>query len=769
VDAILKRVFTTGLPLAILLLMSSGNGSSTIMSNIELSGPVYQKTNHLKGTLSPYLLQHQYNPVDWYPWGEEAFERAKNEDKPIFLSIGYSTCHWCHVMEHESFENQDIADLLNEYFICVKVDREERPDIDGVYMKVCQLMTGSGGWPLTILMTPDKKPFFAGTYIPPDDRYKRMGMRKLIPRVNELWNTERSKLLDSAQDISSQLIKSNKIAAASELPDERTIAAAVDILASRYDPVHGGFGQAPKFPTPHNYLLVLRQWSRDKDPEKLALVQQSLLKMWRGGVFDQIGFGFHRYSTDEQWLVPHFEKMLYDQAMMLLALSECYEASISQTDADEDESTALIAADLKNCIYQLIEYVRRDLAAKDGGFYSAEDADSEGEEGLFYVWTLSELQKILDKSEFELARGFWNLKATGNWSEGRSRASNIPHLKQSLEEFARENNQNPAELAKEIDSIRIKIFKSRENRIRPGLDDKILTDWNGLMIGALARCARVFNDNDLLKTATGSANFILKNLQKKDGRLLHRLRGETAGIRANLDDYAFMIFALLELAEASAFVSQIESLVPQEQEKNFTWIEKAAALQVIQNEYFWDETSASYFFSPGDGEKLLVRLRESYDGAIPSGASMSLLNLDRLSRLTSVSGFADLASRMAPALAGNGVERGGQSMYLCALDNLVGPSAELLIIGDSQNAAADLLKQAGNARYLPRLVRLAASKKQPASLPEYLRSQLKHSAAGTAWFCQNHSCSVPQTTVKGLNAILDSYQAKEKKSADLSE
>ncbi|MFW9897624.1 MAG: thioredoxin domain-containing protein, partial [Candidatus Thorarchaeota archaeon] len=447
--------------------------------------------NKLKSEKSPYLLQHAKNPVNWYPWGEEAFNKAKYEDKPIFLSIGYSTCHWCHVFAHESFEDQEVAKLMNEVFVSIKVDREERPDIDKIYMTVCQMMTGSGGWPLTIIMTPDRKPFFAGTYFPKETRFGRIGLIDLIKRIKELWKNQKSELIDSANQITFRLQNIDQ-ESPGDLFTEITLKNAFRQLSIQFDYVNGGFGTRPKFPTPHNLIFLLRYWKRTGEEKALEMVEKTLLEMRKGGIFDHIGFGFHRYSTDSTWLVPHFEKMLYDQALIALVYIEAYQATKNDL--------------YKHTTKEIFNYVLRDMISEEGGFYSAEDADSEGEEGKFYVWTKNELEQILESNEFDLAINTFNVKESGNYREEATQKKtrkNILYLK---------NLPNKEKFAL-IEKIRLKLFKEREKRIHPHKDDKILTDWNGLLIAALAKGAQVLNDDHYLQIAKKSVNFILSKLR----------------------------------------------------------------------------------------------------------------------------------------------------------------------------------------------------------------------------------------------------------------
>ncbi|TKJ45155.1 thioredoxin domain-containing protein, partial [Candidatus Aerophobetes bacterium Ae_b3b] len=493
--------------------------------------------NRLIFEKSPYLLQHADNPVDWYPWGPEAFEKARKENKPVFLSIGYSTCHWCHVMARESFEDSEVARLMNEVFVSIKVDREERPDIDNVYMMVCQMITGSGGWPLTIIMTPDQKPFFAATYIPKERRFGRMGMLELIPRIKELWTTRRDEVLSSANEITAALQQVSQDAPGEEL-DETTLDLAYEQLAKRFDEQHGGFGGAPKFPTPHNFLFLLRYWKRTNTERALQMVEKTLQAMRRGGIYDHIGFGFHRYSTDSHWFVPHFEKMLYDQATLAIVYTEAYQA----TGKEEYAQTAR----------EIFTYVLRDMTAPEGGFYAAEDAESEGEEGKFYLWTEEEIRQVLGSEEAALIVKIFNIEEGGNFIEqvtGRRTARNVLHLTKSVKELASELKMSDYDLQKRLQAMRQKLFTYREKRIHPHRDDKILTDWNGLMIAAFAKGARVFDEPRYAEAARGAVDFILKNMCTSDGELLHRYRDEQAALPAQVDDYAFLIWGMLELYE----------------------------------------------------------------------------------------------------------------------------------------------------------------------------------------------------------------------------
>ena len=460
-------------------------------------------SNRLIHEKSPYLLQHAYNPVDWYPWGDEAFERAQVEDKPIFLSIGYSTCHWCHVMERESFEDPEVAGMMNELVISIKVDREERPDLDHIYMMVCQLLTGSGGWPLNILMTPDKKPYFAGTYIPKQTRLGRTGIMDLIPRLAQVWTEQRDDVNDSAEKIVTALKSVDRDNQEGEL-DEAALPMTFQQLVERFDEKHGGFGEAPKFPTPHIILFLLRHWKRTGDRKALDMVEKTLWDIQKGGIHDHVGFGFHRYATDQTWLVPHFEKMLYDQAFLVMAYVEAYQAAGQKA----YEETAR----------NVLTYVLRDMTDSEGGFYSAEDADSEGVEGKFYVWSEEEIRSILPPEEADLVIKVFNIEKDGNFLDESAKirtGANILHLQKSLPEIASDLKISEQEILNRWTAARRKLFSVREKRIHPYKDDKVLTDWNGLMIAALAKASAAFGDPQYAEAAAKAVGFVFERLYKR--------------------------------------------------------------------------------------------------------------------------------------------------------------------------------------------------------------------------------------------------------------
>ena len=541
--------------------------------------------NRLVFEKSPYLLQHAKNPVDWYAWEEEAFRRAEMEDKPIFLSIGYATCHWCHVMAHESFEDVEVARLLNEAFVCIKVDREERPDIDQIYMSVCQVMTQRGGWPLTIIMAPNKSPFFAATYIPKFGRYHMIGMMDLIPRISELWKGEREKLLENGDHIVS-FLKQASLEVSGEDLDESVLDRAYEELKVRFDEVHGGFGSAPKFPTPHNLVFLLRYYQRSNEHFALEMVERTLQEMRLGGMFDHVGFGFHRYSTDSKWFLPHFEKMLYDQAL----LAQAYVTAFQITEKKEYRQTA----------NEIFTYVLRDMVSPEGGFYSAEDADSEGEEGLFYLWRPEEFEEILGE-DAELFCKLFDVESGGNYAEeasGKGTGLSILHLRKSFAEWTKECEISECELKESWEKARQKLFAFRKKRIHPLKDDKILTDWNGLMIAALAKASYVLENPLYLEKAEKAADFIWERLRDEKGDLLKRYRLGESGLSAHLDDYAFLTWGFLELYEASFEIKHLERAL----EVNEKMLNK-----------FWDQENGGFFFS-ADSPDLLVRNKQIYDG-----------------------------------------------------------------------------------------------------------------------------------------------------------
>lgn len=687
--------------------------------------------NKLINEKSPYLLQHAYNPVNWFPWSDEAFEKAKQEDKPIFLSIGYSTCHWCHVMEKESFEDDEVAKLMNDTFISIKVDREERPDIDGIYMSVCQMITGSGGWPLTIVMTPDKKPFFTGTYFPKQNRFNRIGMIELIPKLKDIWLNRKEEVLNSAEEITTSVKQQNFNSQFAEI-DETVLDKAYRDLLERFDDRYGGFGKAPKFPTPHNLLFLLRYFKRKNESKALEMVENTLIEMRRGGIYDHIGFGFARYSTDQHWLVPHFEKMLYDQAMLVMAYTETY----------------LVAKNTfyKNTAEEILEYVLRDMTHPEGGFFSAEDADSEGEEGKFYLWHEEELRTILNKEESDFAIKTFNVSENGNWvdeSIGIKPGTNILYLDKSNKELAEEFNCTEEEFVNKLGNIRKKLFEFRKNRIHPHKDDKILTDWNALMISAFAKAAQTFNNNLYADAATKAYSFIEKYLTDKEGKLIHRFRDGESGLPAHIDDYTFMTNALIDLYETTFEIK---------------YLKRAIELNEILIEEFWDEYNGGFYFTSKQSEKLLTRQKDVYDGATPSGNSYELLNLIKLTRLTANTDLENKASELVKYFSGY-ISRSPSAftMFICGLDFLYSSSSEIIIV--SETADNSFISGISFIRsfFNPNKVLLVKNDSNSSELnnifPFIANMKLKNNKT-TFYVCRNYTCNNPVNNIVDLENLL---------------
>ncbi|KJR48871.1 Thymidylate kinase [Desulfosporosinus sp. I2] len=708
-------------------------------------GNTSKQANKLLDEKSPYLLQHAYNPVNWYPWNEEAFAKSKRENKPIFLSIGYSTCHWCHVMERESFEDEEVAALLNRYFISIKVDREERPDVDHLYMAFCQALTGSGGWPLTIMMTPQKKPFFAGTYFPKTQRYGHKGIMELLEQVGTLWETDEAKLRGSSEEIVSAVQSQRSIPTkpsplSSPINDlaspndqgtgseafqawgKEIIANAYRVLAHSFDARYGGFGRAPKFPTPHTLTFLLRYAQDHPQDKALEIVRKTLDGMAHGGIYDHVGFGFARYSTDEKWLVPHFEKMLYDNALLAIAYLENYQVSHLYRDAQIAE--------------QIFAYVLRDMTSSEGGYYSAEDADAEGVEGKFHVWTPAEIEAVLDKETAAKYCATYDITPKGNF-EGKS----IPNLLQgSLGKIIHEGTQSEDGVLQSLATARQTIFETREKRIHPHKDDKILTAWNGLMIAAMAKGAQVLGNTLYLDAAEKAANFILTHLRRNDGRLLARFREGDSALLGYLDDYVFLIWGLLELYTAGGKPYHLQI---------------ALQLQAEQDRLFRDEEEGGYYLTGSDAEELLFRPKESYDGALPSGNSITALNLFRFARMTGDERWERKAEQQLldfrPVLEEH---PSGYTAFLQALQFALHPSQELILAGSL------------NTPELPEMRKLFFSTFRPYASVLYQEGNLIEIVPWiqdypiipnqmTAYLCQNFTCQRPVHQIEAFKALLE--------------
>jgi len=692
--------------------------------------------NRLVFEKSPYLLQHAGNPVDWYPWGEAAFARARAEDKPIFLSIGYSTCHWCHVMERESFEDAEVAALMNKDFVSIKVDREERPDVDHIYMTVTQALTGSGGWPMTVILTPDRKPFFAGTYFPKRGRFGRAGMMELLPALAEAWKTRRTEIERSAEEIAGSLRALNARLARSagdEPLNELTLRRGFHQLRGSFDADRGGFGSAPKFPTPQNLMFLLRYARRTGDAEATAMVEKTLTEMRRGGLFDQVGFGFHRYSTDPDWLLPHFEKMLCDQAMLALAYLEAYQATG--------------AAPFAETARQTLDYVLRDMVGPEGGFYSAEDADSEGEEGKFYLWSVDEVTNLLGPETGSLFARVYQFEPEGNFRDqatGQRTGSNIPHLRRSLGQWAAELDLSESDLGQRLESARRKLFDVRKGRIHPLKDDKVLTDWNGLMIAATARAGATLGEPRYAEAAARAADFVLARLRDDRGRLLKRYRQGEASLPAHLEDYAFLAWGLVELYETTFEVR---------------YLRQAGGLVDHMLARFWDAEAGGFFLTAEDGEPLLVRPKEVYDGAIPSGNSVAALVLLRLARLTGRMELEDRAQALFRAFSGPvAANPAAHAFVLLALDFALGPTYEIVIAGRPEAEDTLALLAALRGRFIPNKAVLL--RPEPADAPpivdlaEFTRPQRALDGRAAAYVCRNFVCRAPTTEPEAMLAAL---------------
>ncbi len=603
--------------------------------------------NRLAHTHSPYLLQHAENPVDWHPWDEEALRLSQDKDRPIFLSIGYATFLGCHVMAHESFEDREVAELLNSHFLPVKVDREERPDIDHVCMLACQLISGRGGWPLTLILTPDGKPFFAATYIPKQGRFGQIGLLDLLAKVRDMWSdTQRSEIEKSADSVTSHLrdIQDLKPAA---LPGEETLHNGLSRLQEQFDATNAGFGSAPKFPCPHQLLFLLRYHARTGTSEALNMAEATLRAMRRSGMFDHLGYGFHRYSTDPQWRLPHFEKMLYDQATHLHAYTEAFATTGKPEYADTAREVA--------------RYVLRDLTSEEGGFFCGEDADSEGEEGKFYVWELSELERILSDSDLDLVRSVYGLTPEGNFQEeatGKRTGANVLHAEKGWAEAASELGQDTEDLLSRVENIRSTLYSQREKRPRPSLDDKILTDWNGLMISALARAGSVLGEDHLVRAAEGAMRFLRSGPAADPGNLLHRYRDGDSGIEGFLDDYAFLGWGLLELHRSTG---------------KEEYLRDAEQVLGAMNQRFQDPQRGGLYFTPLDREPFLTRFTAYFDGALPSGSSVAAYANLLMAELTGSSEHRQTARANLESVALRLQEiPSGHTFWLCALDLFLG-------------------------------------------------------------------------------------------------
>jgi uncharacterized protein YyaL (SSP411 family) len=681
--------------------------------------------NRLAQETSPYLLQHRDNPVDWYPWGTEALERSRAEDKPIFLSIGYSACHWCHVMEHESFENAAIARVLNENFVPIKVDREERPDLDQIYMNAVQMLTGHGGWPMSVFLTPDLKPFYGGTYWPPHSSRGMPGFDQILAGVTDAWKNRREQALTAAEQLTAELQNVGAVAGGetSALKLE-LIETAASQLRRSFDNTYGGFGQAPKFPHPMDLQLLVRVADRTGQQGPLDMVRLTLDRMAAGGIYDHLGGGFARYSVDAQWLVPHFEKMLYDNALLAGAYLDAYlvtgEASYARV------------------LRETLNYIIRDMTSPSGGFFSTEDADSEGHEGLFYTWTPDEIEAVLGEERGATFGRVYDVSDVGNF-EGR----NILNLPKTLEQCAAILRRDPQELAAELAEGREKLFMAREKRVHPGKDDKVIVAWNGLMIDSMARAGAALNEPEYVITADEVASYILSRLRRDDGRLLHSCRNGHAKLDAYLDDYAALANGLVSLYEA-----------------NFKerWIDEAVRLMDVVLEKFVDAEGGGFFYTATDHEKLITRTKELTDSSIPSGNSLAATVLLRLGRLLGRTDYLDAAERtLAAGLSIMERAPMAAGQMLLALDRYLGPANELVLVGDMSHDDMRNAIAAVHRRYLPRRVLAVRDTSstdptgsQSAHLDGIFAGKTSTDGQPVLYVCENFACGAPAS---GLAAI----------------
>lgn len=672
------------------------------------------KSNRLINEKSPYLIQHAYNPINWYPWGEEAFEDAKKEDKPIFLSIGYSTCHWCHVMAHESFEDENVAAILNKFFISIKLDREERPDVDSVYMTVCQALTGSGGWPLTIIMTTDQKPFFAGTYFPKTSRYGMPGLIEILESVATQWKNSKEKLINSSDNILKELGKFFVSESNDTKLSEKNLKNGYNQLLKSFDIKYGGFSPAPKFPTPHKLMFLLRYYKMYDETNALEMVETTLGSMYRGGLFDHIGYGFSRYSTDDKYLVPHFEKMLYDNALLVIAYLEAYEITKNPL--------------YKDISIKSLEYVFRELTSNEGGFYCAQDADSEGEEGKYYVFTPDEIKIILGEEDGNYFNEYYDITDEGNF-EGKS----IPNL-------IKNSNYNKKD--EKIDVLAQNILDYRNERYSLHKDDKILTSWNGLMIAALSKAYKVLEDEKYLEYAKKAVDFIYNNLVDSKGRLFARYREKEAKHKAILDDYAFLTYGLIELYESSYEI---------------LYLKKAIDLTEAMIDLFFDEKNAGFFLYGKDSEKLIARPKELFDGAIPSGNSVAAYNLIRLARITGKSLFEEISKDVLDYIAGSIIsEEINHSFFLIASSFALNKTKELICVIKDESEKEKIKDTLSDmqAFNLTVIIKNEENSSELEELIPYTKDYTLKDNKATYYLCEGNSCFPP---TNNLNEILAKF------------
>jgi len=677
------------------------------------------ESNRLARETSPYLLQHAKNPVDWYPWGPEALERAKREDRPIFLSVGYSACHWCHVMERECFESPTVAELMNRWFVNVKVDREERPDVDDIYMKAVQAITGQGGWPMSVFLTPDLEPFFGGTYFPPEDRYGRPGFSSVLRSIAQLWERDRQRATQQGRALADAIAAEGRVRLAGEL-DPAVLDRSLEALAARFDPAWGGFGSAPKFPHTQDLRLALRHHLRTGNPLARTMAVHSLERMACGGIYDHLGGGFCRYSTDERWLIPHFEKMLYDSALLVPAYLEAFLVTGAEGHGRVARETC--------------DWMLREMQTPEGGFASSLDADSEGEEGKFYVWTPGDLRAVLGAGRAARAQRWYGVVDGGNFEHGTS-ALWRPEPDEAL---AQELEVPLDELRREMEAVRAELFAARATRIPPGKDDKVLAAWNGLAISALASAYQVLDDTRYLDAARGAARYVLDGMRQPDGRLFATARAGRAHLNGYLDDYAFVIAGLLDLYESDFDPG---------------WLRSALELDEVLRDRFEDPDEGGYFATARDHERLIARLKNTHDGALPAGNSVQALNLLRLAELGGDQAHAARAERTMRSVAqlANQHPVVFSQMWL-AVDFLQAGPREIVLAGDPAGTPFRELLRTVRRTFLPQRVVAHAGQGADVELMPLLEG--KASTEARAFVCRNYTCSMPSRTAAELAVAL---------------
>jgi uncharacterized protein YyaL (SSP411 family) len=668
--------------------------------------------NQLIHETSPYLLQHAHNPVEWYPWGEEAFEKARRENKPVLLSIGYSACHWCHVMAHESFENEEIAKVMNEHFVNIKVDREERPDLDQIYMNAVQMMTHHGGWPMTVFLTPDAVPFYGGTYFPPQDRYNMPGFPRVLISVAEAYRDRQDDIRETGTSLINELRRLSATSGSDQpLENELLDAAYVGIVRS-YDSINGGFGGAPKFPPAMVLEFLLRTHVRTGNREALEIVRHTCKQMADGGIYDQLGGGFHRYSTDAKWLVPHFEKMLYDNALLSRLYLHFFQVSGEQWARETAEG--------------ILDYVLREMTHPDGGFYSTQDADSEGHEGKFFVWDIEEIQSALGERDANLFCSYYNITKPGNF-EGK----NIPNVTRSLERVAEKHGISVSELQASLNESKRKLFELRETRIKPDRDEKILTAWNGLMMASFAEAGVILNRPDYTDVARRNAQFVLSNL-RNDGALLRTWKDGIAKFNGYLEDYSFLIEGLVTLFETTG---------------EFRWLTKALALTVVMVEEFWDQEAGGFFFTGKSHEDLIVRSKDFFDNATPSGNSVAALALLKLAVLSGEEKYRNLATAILREIGDSARKYpSGFGYALSAVDFLLSTPKEIAIVGSDPFDIQPLLREVWR-RYLPNKV---VAPGFGVDVIPLLENRGLVNERPTAYVCELYVCKQPVNEVSEL-------------------